>query len=163
MRGGEDHQQYVDILIPHKATFKLIQGEGPVHLVGSHCVNFYGYRWLIVHHACQIHILWLSHFRWFVYVVELAFANFRDIGHDSDDEENETTDAEASSQEKENEDKAATSKKESPVKSSGDAAKVKEAETEGGKVARENSGGKKRKASEEKANSAEKKKKEVST
>ena len=44
MRGGEDHQQYVDILIPHKATFKLIQGEGPVHLVGSHCVNFYGYR-----------------------------------------------------------------------------------------------------------------------
>ena len=47
MRGGEDHQQYVDILIPHKATFKLIQGEGPVHLVGSHCVNFYGYRWTI--------------------------------------------------------------------------------------------------------------------
>ena len=39
MRGGEDHQQYVDILIPHKATFKLIQGEGPVHLVGS----LYGY------------------------------------------------------------------------------------------------------------------------
>ena len=47
MRGGEDHQQYVDILIPHKATFKLIQGDGPVHLVGSHCVNFYGYRWTI--------------------------------------------------------------------------------------------------------------------
>ena len=103
----------------------------------------------------------MSHFRWFVYEVELVFANFRDIGHDSDDEGGETTDAEASSQEKENEDKAATSIKESPVESSGDA-KVKEAGTEGGKVGRENSGGKKRKASEEKANSAEKKKKEVS-
>merc|ERR1739843_10834 len=30
--------------VPNKATFKLIQGEGPIHLVGSHCVNFYGYR-----------------------------------------------------------------------------------------------------------------------
>ena len=44
MKGGSDFQQYVDILVPHKATFKLIQGEGPIHLVGSHCVNFYGYR-----------------------------------------------------------------------------------------------------------------------
>ena len=44
MKGGSDYQQYVDILVPHKATFKLIQGEGPIHLVGSHCVNFYGYR-----------------------------------------------------------------------------------------------------------------------
>merc|ERR1740128_1088100 len=44
MRGGADHQLYVDVLVPHKATFKLIQGEGPIHLVGSHCVNFYGYR-----------------------------------------------------------------------------------------------------------------------
>merc|ERR1719341_1962653 len=44
MKGGTDYQQYVDILVPNKATFKLIQGEGPIHLVGSHCVNFYGYR-----------------------------------------------------------------------------------------------------------------------
>ena len=44
MRGGGDHQQYVDLLIPHKATFKLIQGEGPISLIGSHCVDFYGYR-----------------------------------------------------------------------------------------------------------------------
>ena len=44
MKGGADYQQYVDILVPNKATFKLIQGEGPIHLVGSHCVNFYGYR-----------------------------------------------------------------------------------------------------------------------
>ena len=36
MRGGADHQLYVDVLVPHKATFKLIQGEGPIHLVGSH-------------------------------------------------------------------------------------------------------------------------------
>ena len=46
MKGGEHYQQYVDLLIPHKATFKLVQGEGPIHLSGSHCVNFDGYRWL---------------------------------------------------------------------------------------------------------------------
>merc|ERR1712098_984533 len=33
-----------DVLIPHNATFKLIQGEGPISLVGSHCVDFYGYK-----------------------------------------------------------------------------------------------------------------------
>merc|ERR1711874_185514 len=35
---------YVDLLVPKRATFKLIQGEGPISLVGSHCVDFYGYR-----------------------------------------------------------------------------------------------------------------------
>ena len=44
MKAGEHHQQYVDLLVPHKATFKLIQGAGPISLVGSHCVDFYGYR-----------------------------------------------------------------------------------------------------------------------
>jgi len=44
MKGGKDYQRYVDILIPTNAKLKLIQGEGPLHLVGSHCVDFYGYR-----------------------------------------------------------------------------------------------------------------------
>ena len=44
MRGGKDYSQYIDLLVPKKATLKLIQGEGPISLVGSHCVDFYGYR-----------------------------------------------------------------------------------------------------------------------
>jgi len=44
MKAGADYQQYVDVLIPDNATFKLIQGEGPVSLIGSHCVDFYGYK-----------------------------------------------------------------------------------------------------------------------
>merc|ERR1712112_348382 len=43
MKGGTDIQKYVDLLIPaFPATIKVIQGEGPVHLVGSHCVDYYG-------------------------------------------------------------------------------------------------------------------------
>merc|ERR1712062_720203 len=44
MRGGKDYSQYIDLLVPKKATLKLVQGEGPISLVGSHCVDFYGYR-----------------------------------------------------------------------------------------------------------------------
>merc|ERR1712098_1017436 len=44
MKGGSDHQIYVDLLIPCPAKLSLLQGEGPIHLVGSHCVDFYGYR-----------------------------------------------------------------------------------------------------------------------
>jgi len=44
MRGGEDLQTYVDILVRHQATITLAQGSGPLHLFGSHCVDFYGYR-----------------------------------------------------------------------------------------------------------------------
>merc|ERR1712215_318695 len=44
MKGGTDHQTYVDILVPGPAKFSLFKGEGPIHLVGSHCVDFYGYR-----------------------------------------------------------------------------------------------------------------------
>jgi len=44
MRGGVDHQTYVDLLVPCPAKLVLLQGEGPIHLVGSHCVDFYGYR-----------------------------------------------------------------------------------------------------------------------
>merc|ERR1712025_1320860 len=44
MKGGRDCQQMVDLLIPCNAKLSLLQGEGPVHLVGSHCVDFYGYR-----------------------------------------------------------------------------------------------------------------------
>merc|ERR1711970_1359898 len=44
MKGGSDHQTYVDLLIPCSAKLSLLQGEGPIHLVGSHCVDFYGYR-----------------------------------------------------------------------------------------------------------------------
>merc|ERR1739845_256754 len=44
MKAGQDTQQYVDLLIPCPAKLVLLQGEGPIHLVGSHCVDFYGYR-----------------------------------------------------------------------------------------------------------------------
>ena len=46
MMGGRDYNSYIDLLIPKKATFKLIQGEGPISLVGSHCLDFYGERWV---------------------------------------------------------------------------------------------------------------------
>merc|ERR1719432_313012 len=40
MKGGIDLQKYVDILLPATpATIKIVQGNGPVHLVGSHCVE----------------------------------------------------------------------------------------------------------------------------
>jgi len=40
MKGGIDLQKYVDILLPAApATIKIVQGNGPVHLVGSHCVE----------------------------------------------------------------------------------------------------------------------------
>merc|ERR1711934_1240186 len=42
MRGGTDLQTYVDILVLSKAKLTLIQGEGPVHLIGSHCIDFFG-------------------------------------------------------------------------------------------------------------------------
>merc|ERR1712059_131181 len=44
MKGGKDSQQYVDLLVPCPAKLSLMQGEGPIYLVGSHCVDFYGYR-----------------------------------------------------------------------------------------------------------------------
>merc|ERR1712025_868326 len=44
MKGGRDCQQMVDLLIPCNAKLSLLQGEGPIHFVGSHCVDFYGYR-----------------------------------------------------------------------------------------------------------------------
>merc|ERR1712183_992123 len=33
-----------DLLVPCPAKLKLLQGEGPINLIGSHCVDFYGYR-----------------------------------------------------------------------------------------------------------------------
>merc|ERR1712096_523920 len=44
MKGGSDFQQYVDLLVPCPAKLKLLQGEGPINLIGSHYVDFYGYR-----------------------------------------------------------------------------------------------------------------------
>merc|ERR1719376_1245243 len=41
MRGGADLQTYVDILVPTNAKLTLIKGEGPVHLIGSHCIDFF--------------------------------------------------------------------------------------------------------------------------
>ena len=59
MRGGSDLQTYVDILVPSNAKLTLVkvsyhsnncladvqldfqQGEGPVHLIGSHCIDFF--------------------------------------------------------------------------------------------------------------------------
>lgn len=44
MKGGQQLQQQVDLLIPDAATIKLVSGEGPITLVGSHCMDFYDYR-----------------------------------------------------------------------------------------------------------------------
>merc|ERR1712142_1279565 len=44
MKGGENLQQYVNLLLPDPATIKIISGEGPITLIGSHCVDFYDYR-----------------------------------------------------------------------------------------------------------------------
>merc|ERR1712013_965043 len=44
MKGGSDLQQYVDLLVPSNAKFTLLQGEGPINLLGSHCVDFFGYN-----------------------------------------------------------------------------------------------------------------------
>merc|ERR1711887_371295 len=44
MKGGQDHQKYVDLLIPGPAKLTLLQGEGPIHLAGSHCVDFFGFK-----------------------------------------------------------------------------------------------------------------------
>ena len=44
MKGGNDTQQYVDLLVPCPAKLTLMQGDGPIYLVESHCVDFYGYR-----------------------------------------------------------------------------------------------------------------------
>lgn len=44
MKSGVNLQQYVDLLIPDLATIKMINGSGPITLLGSHCVDFYDYR-----------------------------------------------------------------------------------------------------------------------
>merc|ERR1712088_865876 len=44
MKGGEDLQKYIDLLIPGNAKMKLIHGEGPINLVGSHCVDYFGFK-----------------------------------------------------------------------------------------------------------------------
>jgi hypothetical protein len=43
MKAGRDLQTYVDVLLPGRAKLSLLQGEGPIQLVGSHCVDFGGY------------------------------------------------------------------------------------------------------------------------
>merc|ERR1712025_1150667 len=45
MKGGADLQKYIDVLLPSPpATLKIVRGEGPIHLVGSHCVDYYGFK-----------------------------------------------------------------------------------------------------------------------
>merc|ERR1719481_1156992 len=44
MKGGVDLQKYVDLLVPGPAKLKIIHGEGPIHLVGSHCVDYFGFK-----------------------------------------------------------------------------------------------------------------------
>jgi len=44
MQKEQGLQQYVNLLLPDAAKIKIISGEGPVTLVGSHCVDFYDYR-----------------------------------------------------------------------------------------------------------------------
>lgn len=40
MKGGVDHQRYIDLLVPCPAKITLLSGEGPIHLLGHHCVDF---------------------------------------------------------------------------------------------------------------------------
>merc|ERR1712002_1077576 len=42
MKGGVDLQEYVDLLVPGPSKMKIIHGEGPIHLIGSHCVDYMG-------------------------------------------------------------------------------------------------------------------------
>merc|ERR1711915_213567 len=44
MKGGQDLQNYVDLLVPCPAKISLLQGEGPIYLIGSHCVDYDGYK-----------------------------------------------------------------------------------------------------------------------
>merc|ERR1712098_298182 len=44
MKGGQDLQTYVDLLVPCPAKISLLQGEGPISLIGSHCVDYDGYK-----------------------------------------------------------------------------------------------------------------------
>merc|ERR1719204_2514462 len=41
MKAGNDLQTYVDILVPNHAKLTLIKGEGPIHLIGSHCIDYF--------------------------------------------------------------------------------------------------------------------------
>merc|ERR1712105_227892 len=43
-KGGAELQRYVDLLLPDSAKIRIKRGNGPVTLVGSHCVDFYDYR-----------------------------------------------------------------------------------------------------------------------
>jgi len=170
MKAGADYQQYVDVLIPHNATFKLIQGEGPISLVGSHCVDFYGYKDVGGNYSDD---------------------EAEDDAMDTEDEDEKKKDSSKKSPVKEKKASPAKDgdKKVSPVKEDDKKAsptkegdkkitpgkdgdkKISPSKNEDkkaspakddGKAAekeREPSGGKKRKASEEKSNSAEKKKK----
>merc|ERR1711903_344323 len=44
MKGGAELQKYVDILVPSTAKLTIIHGEGPINLVGSQCVDYYGFK-----------------------------------------------------------------------------------------------------------------------
>merc|ERR1712215_384418 len=44
MKGGVDLQKYVDLFVPGPAKLKIVHGEGPIHLVGSHCVDYFGFK-----------------------------------------------------------------------------------------------------------------------
>jgi len=44
MKGGAELQKYVDLLVPTPAKLKIIHGEGPINLVGSHCVDYFGFK-----------------------------------------------------------------------------------------------------------------------
>merc|ERR1712034_270440 len=44
MKGGAELQKYVDLLVPTTAKLKIIHGEGPINLVGSHCVDYFGFK-----------------------------------------------------------------------------------------------------------------------
>merc|ERR1711868_250550 len=44
MKGGQDLQKYIDLLVPGNAKMKIIHGEGPINLIGSHCVDYFGFK-----------------------------------------------------------------------------------------------------------------------
>merc|ERR1719186_1816164 len=145
MKGGSDFQQYVDLLVPCPAKLKLLQGEGPINLVGSHCVDFYGYRDVGAGDSED----------------EEDDATDNDAEMETEDAVKEKGDEKAGKKKtpiKENKDKGdeKAGKKKTPIKENKD--KVDEKAGKKKTPAKEDSGSKKRKGSSEQTKSAEKKK-----
>merc|ERR1719341_2808767 len=131
MKGGAELQKYVDLLVPTPAKLKIIHGEGPINFVGSHCVDYFGFK-----------------------------DEGDDDSEDEEEGETEDEDMETEEEVADKGDKSADTKKTTPVKegSAKKASPAKEAsEREDDKKTPVKDDSKKRKASSDATKSAEKK------